>query len=80
VARHEKRFDGSIGWAVQPSMGSSRRDWYSFWMRLVVCGCAGILECDFTRLVCVKLGQTLCVVWEMVRMKCSGWRGMVWLI
>jgi len=79
VACHEKRFDGSIGLAVQPSIGSSRRDWYSFWMRLVVCGCAGILKCDFARLVCGKLVQILCVVGEMVRMKCSGWRGMVWL-
>ena len=57
MARHEKRLDGSIGLAVQPSMGSSRRDWYSFWMRLVVCGCAGILKCGFTRLVCVKGGS-----------------------
>ena len=59
MAFHKKRFDGSIGLAVQPSIGSSRRDWYSFWMRLVVCGCAGISKCDFTGLVCVKLSNSV---------------------
>jgi len=66
VARHEKRFEGSIGLAVQPSIGSSRMSWYSFRMRLIACLFADILMFDVTALV-AKTWLDICALLEKER-------------